>query len=319
MSSPLPGMADVQIEKLIAALDSLMDGDLAVPMLVACGHRAVPYLEQFLLAGPPKSVSSPRCRAVRALGEIGAYPVLISYFCAYEPPDDAAILFAEDAVRSSVARELLRWRSEEISRVLLSASRQRPTSGLIFALGELRQPESVPLLFYVLEDDFCREEAKQALRKLADAARQYAILSIRNLTEAQLYGPSALCRRRAVLELLGEFGVSIEEWKDLRCFLSEQNAGVVIATASIGISVAPAADQIEIVRALFRISEQVNWVQEDAVIRLLNHHQDLACQIGGTIVEECRKRGENPDWLAPFWRILRHVLGPKLEPKFRAA
>lgn len=312
-------MADAQVERLIAALDSLVDGELAVPLLIACGERAVPYLEHFLLAGSPRTVALPRCRAVHVLGELGAYSTLISYFRDYEPPGDAAVLFAEDAVRSAVARELLRWKSEEVFGVLMDAARQRATSGVTLALGEFHRPESVPLLFEILEDDLCREEAKDGLRKVPEAARQYAILSIRGLTALQLNGPSSLRRRRATLQLLDEFGVSPAEWEDLRQFLFERDADVVIAAANIGSRIACVGDQEQIVEALFRISSHLNWVQEEQVATLLDVHREIAYKIAKAIADGRRSNGERPNWLSPSWRILRHVLGRDLESGYYGA
>lgn len=313
MTNPLSEMSGDQISHLVDALSSLTDGELAVTMLVACGLPAVPYLDQFLLMGPPRTIALPRCRAVHALGELGAYSTLISYFREYERPGDAVVLFSEDAVRSAVARELLRWRSDEVFHVLLDAARQRSASGLILALGEFRREESVPLLFETLGDDLCREEAKDGLRKIQQAARRYAILSIRGLTDTQLHGPSALRHRRATLQLLVDFGVSSEEWQYLADFLLEQDADVVIAAASMGALIAPDHDQPKIVQALFRVSDHLNWAQEDHVIRLLDTHHELACKIAWTIADERRARGERPMWLAPSWRILWHLLGRDLE------
>ena len=62
-------------------------------------------------------------------GRVGGLHVLLSYFRDYERPQDAAVLFAEDAVRSAVARELMRWKSDEVFHVLLDAAKQRATEG----------------------------------------------------------------------------------------------------------------------------------------------------------------------------------------------
>jgi len=311
MSAPLPGMADAQVERLIAALESLIDGELAVPMLIACGDRAVPYLEHFLLAGSPRTIALPRCRAVHALGELGAYSTLISYFREYEPPGDAAVLFAEDAVRSAVARELLRWKSDEVFRVLLDAAKRRATSGITLALGEFHRADSIPLLFELLEDDLCREEAKDGLRKVPEAAHQYAILLIRGMTDLQIQGPASLRRRRVTLQLLDEFGALPEEWEDIRSFLYEVDADVVIAAATIGSRMTGTADQKEIVQSFFHISGHLNWAQEDQVTTLLEANREIACATAQTIVDDKRNRGERPNWLNPAWRILRHALGPE--------
>jgi hypothetical protein len=313
MNSQLPGAQDAQLEHWIAALDSIMDGELAVNMLVAAGDRAVPYLEHFLLAGSPRTIALPRCRAARALGELGAYSTLISYFRDYDFPTDAEVLFAEDAVRSAVARELLRWKSDEVLRVLMDATKQRATSGLVLAIGEFRRPEAVPLLFQILEDDFCREEAKDALRKVRETAHPYAILLIRGVSETAFYGPYSLHRRRATLQLLEEFGISEAEWQDLRRFLTESDADIVISTARIGFRVGAASDQRQIAEALFRISDHVNWAQEGEIEELLDALPDLANQTAHTVIEERRQHGEHANWLAPSWRILRHVLGKTFE------
>jgi hypothetical protein len=313
MNGHLSGAQDAELGHWIAVLDSIMDGELAMNMLMAAGDRAVPHLEHFLLAGSPRTIALPRCRTARALGELGAYSTLISYFRDYEFPTDAEVLFAEDAVRSAVARELSRWKSDEVFRILMEAAKQRATSGLVLAIGEFHRPEAVPLLFQILEDDFCREDAKGALRKVRETAHPYAALLIRGLSEVPFYGPHALHRRRATLQLLEQFGVSEAEWQDLRQFLTESDADVVISAARMGLKIGPQSDQRQVAESLFRISEHVNWAQEGEIEELLDAHPDLAHEIADTVIEERRRRGEHADWLAPSWRILRHVLGRALE------
>ena len=305
-------VSEQRIVGLIEALDSILDGDRAAEELIAIGQRSVPYLEEYLLEGLPRSLPLPRRRAVRALGELGAWSVLIAYFRQYRHPEDAAVLFAEDGVRSSAAQELIRWKSDEVYRTLLEACRQRATSGLVLALGEFRQRESVPLLFAVLEDDLCREEAKAALRKVPESARQYATLSVRGSVGPGFHELSARSRRRATLQLLYEFGVRGDEWSDLRTFLQDLDTDVVVVTAEIGFQVAPVHDYPDIAKALFRISSHLNWAQEDDVCRLLDDHWEISRELGQTIVRERKSRGEHPNWLRSDWRILKHMLKSEL-------
>ncbi len=313
MTDLIRDVSEQHFAGLIEALDSILDGDRAAEELIVIGQRSVPYLEQYLLGGLPRSLPLPRRRAVRALGELGAWSVLLRYFRQYRRPEDAAVLFAEDSVRSSAAQELMRWKSDDVYQALLEACRQRATSGLVLALGEFRQRESVPLFFAVLEDDLCREEAKAALRKIPDAARQYAILSVRGKVRAGLYELSALSRRRATLQLLHEFGLTAEEWSDLRYFLQDPDTEVVIATAQIGFQVAPVHDYPDIAKALFRISSHLNWAQEDDVCRFLDDHGDIARELGRALVRERKSRGEHPNWLKSDWRVLKHILKSELE------
>jgi len=313
MTNPPRAMPDQQLDRLIGVLDSLKDGDLAVEMLIAHGQGAVPHLADFLLKGSPRTISLPRCRAVRALGELGAYSSLISYFKNYVRPQDSTVLFAEDAVRSAAARELMRCNSTEVFHVLLDAAWQRATGGLVLALGEFHRLESVPLLFEALEDDLCREDAMNSLRGLPDATRQFGILAIRGLTGVTIEGAGARCRMRATLQILSELGVAKGDWPDLCRFLRESDPGTVIAASQIGFTVAPDTELPEIVIALFEIAKKLGFVQEDEVQQLLDAHPGIAREIATQIAKQRRDSGERPNWLSPSWRILNHVLGRSLE------
>lgn len=319
MTDRLPGYPDPQIERLLTLLESLIEGDRAIHLLIACGEKAVPYLEHFLLSGSPRTIALPRCRAVSALGQLGAYSILIRYLEEYEPPADPQVLFAEDAVRSAVARELLDWKSNEVYRILLKAAQQRATSGLVLALGEFRKPESVPLLFAVLDDDLCREEAMEGLRKVPEIAHEYAILSIRGNTQTGVTGPGASRRRRATLQLLVEFGITREEWMDLRGFLQEPDPAVVIPVAHLGFQAGRESDYPAIIETLLRTSTRVNWVQEDEVTRLLDAHRELARDLARKIATERQSRGDHPNWLVPSWRIMRHLLGREFDSQTHGA
>jgi hypothetical protein len=313
MTNPLTEMSGQQIDQLIGALDSLKDGDLAVDLLIACGRRAIPALALYLLKGRPRTVSLPRARAARALGELGAYDVLLAYFRDYERPQDAAVLFAEDSVRSAVAHELMPWKCDEVFRVLLDATKQRATEGLVQALGEFRRSQSIPVLFELLEDDLCRDHAMESLRKAPDAARQYGILAILGFIDVQLEGRSALVRRRAVLQLLAQLGVASSDWECLRTVLWKDDPGTVIAAAQLGFMAAPESDWPQIVVALLRVADKFNWVQEADALQLLDAHPDVARQAALQIAKHRSESGEHPNWMSPLWRILRHVLGHELD------
>ncbi|MGC9158297.1 MAG: hypothetical protein ACP5FH_04850 [Terracidiphilus sp.] len=61
MSQPLMELSGPQIDRLIAALESLTEGDLAVDLLIACGPAAISPLSDFLLKGPARAIALPRC------------------------------------------------------------------------------------------------------------------------------------------------------------------------------------------------------------------------------------------------------------------
>lgn len=306
-------MSEEEIDRLIHDLDSLLEGGFAAEMLVLCGQRAVPHLAEFLLKGPPRTISLPRCRAVHALGDLGARSALISYFKEYRYPVDPEALFAEDAVRSAAAQELARYPSAEVFRVLLDAAWQRPTGRLVLALGSFQRPESVPLLFNILEDDICREDAMNSLRKIPDSVRQFGILSIRGSTGVSLDGPGNLCRRRATLQLLSEVGIDRRDWPDLRQFLFTGDPGSVLSVAKVGLSVACDGEHPEIVAALLEAAAKFNFLQEGDAEELLDSHPAVARQVALRMATQRQAAGEKPKWSSPFWRIVNHMLGHVFE------
>jgi len=289
-----------------------MGGESAVEMVVGFGKQAIPYLERFLLDRPPRTVFIPRCRAVRALGELGAYPVLIRYFEQYQCPADSAVLFAEDAVRSAAARELTQIHSDEMYRVLLEAAHQRATSGLVQALGAFGRSESIPLLFELLEDDMCRADAIHALRGVPNEAQPFAVLLLRGCTEIPIQGSFAVRRRRSALQLLSEFGVCQGDWPEIREYLQDEDIDCMMAAAHIGFSVAPDSEAEAIATKLIEASARMNWAQEMDVVELLDQHRPVTEPVARTLAERRKSKGEKPNWLSPFWRILHHVLGERL-------
>jgi hypothetical protein len=315
MTKTFHGPSDEAIERLIGALDSLVDGEGAMDQLIAIGPRAAPFLERFLVKSPPRSLSLPRCRAVRALGALYAFSSLIKYLRDYVPPSDSVVLFAEDAVRSAAGRELMQYENPGTFQVLRAAVQQRATSGLVNALAQYRWPESVPVLFQILEDDFCREDAKAGLRLVPEAAKPYAILLLRGATPLAIDGPAALHRLRATLELLTEFGIQMNEWPELRRFLEHEDRDCVLSAATLGLSFAPVKERPAIVRAVIDASKNMNWAQETLVTDLLDKWPQVARGVAREIYIQHKGQGEKPNWSSPFWRILHHLLGNELPGK----
>ncbi len=304
--------SDEEIERLIDALDSLVDGEGAMDRLIAIGPHAAPFLERFLVEYPPRSLSLPRCRAVRALGALYSFSSLIKYLRKYVRPGDSVVLFAEDAVRSAAGRELMQYANPATFRVLRDAIKQRATSGLIEALAQYRWPESVPLLFELLEDDLCREDAKAGLRLVPEPAKAYAFLLLRGCTPLAIDGPAASRRRRATLELLAEFGIRMNEWPDLRRFLEHEDRDCVLSAATLGLSFAPMTERPAIVNAVIEASKNMNWAQETLATDLLDKWPQVARSAARGIYGKHKGRGEKPNWSSPFWRILHHLLRDEL-------
>lgn len=300
------------VEQLLRDLESLIDGDRAESMLLAKGPSVIEPLAHYLLSGPPRTISLPRRRAVRILGELGAYPTLISYLCDLPLPSDPAILFAEDAVRSQSAEELARWKTETGFQALLTATKVRATTGLVSALSEFKRGETVPLLFELLEDDLCREAAMEGLRQMPEAAHHYGILLLRGQTDIPIGERGSLRRLRATLHLFTGLTLFPDDWEDLKPWIGNHDPEVVITAASIGLKIGDIAERTTIFEALLRVSRFVNWSQESAIADLLDTDRPAAAGVASRFAHEHLANRANPNWLDPTSRILRHALGGAL-------
>jgi hypothetical protein len=206
----------------------------------------------------------------------------------------------------------MQWRSEATFATLLKAAEHRATGGLILALAEYSRPESVPLLFRTLEDDLCREEAMNALRKIPDITRDYAFRSIPGTLSSETRGGSAQARCRATLKLLLQLGVSIQDWHTLRSFLFNHDGNIVLTAAQIGFQIAPSYEYSEIMRRLIAVADGFNWLEEQDAIALLLSHGPFAHSLAKEIMQERESNGEQPDGRMPSWRILQHLIDEDL-------
>jgi hypothetical protein len=266
-----PGVPEVR--RLLACLQSLVDGQSAVEELVSCGQSAIPPLREFLLSGRITSVPQPRIWAVEALALLGARDVLIEYLQAPSRAVDAQLQFAEDAVRNTAGRRLSAWRDNETFEILLDLCRKRNLPGVIETLAEFERLEAIPCLDRALDDDMCRIAAEDGLRRLGAAARSALVLSaVTPLPNAEEETPSSLCRRRSALRLLTVSGLERQSWAELRCILAERDPELVVRLAQIGSSVANPSDRVSVAANLVAALGRLPWFvwreAEEALVAL---------------------------------------------------
>ena len=173
-----------EVSRLLARLQSLVDGPSAIEELAACGPRAIPPLREFLLSGRVASVPQPRMWAVEALARLEARDVLIEYLQAPSLVTDPQLLFAEDAVRSTAGRRLSAWRDNPTFEFLLDLCRKRSTPGAIESLAGFERVESIPCLDRALEDDMCRRSRRRGTTKIGGKSSQ-RIAAFRGNTASQ--------------------------------------------------------------------------------------------------------------------------------------
>jgi hypothetical protein len=297
---------DAEVRRLIACLQSLIDGQSAIEELAACGPGAIPPLREFLLSGRVTSVPQPRMWAVEALALLGARNVLIEYLQAPGRVVDAQLQFAEDAVRNTAGRGMRAWRDNETFEILLDLCRKRNLPGVVETLAEFERAESIPCLDRALEDDMCRKAAEDGFRKLGAMARSALLLSaITPLPNAEEETPSSLCRRRSVLGLLTEIGVERQSWVELRPLLAERDPELLARLAQMAASVADPCGRAFAAVGLVSVLARLPWfVWKEAEQALAA----LAPESVPAMDAELSRRLSNPPLVRAGDEVLRMLL-----------
>jgi len=268
---------DEEIEAEVRGLESLQGGSLAAAALLGCGERAIPPLRSFLLHGRPRGIYQPRQLAIETLAELGAKEVLLEYLSKPVAIKDAVVRMGEDAVRSTAARELGRWPTEEVFRCLMRAGLDHLLPGIVEALGKFRRTESMAYFLWALGDGVCRSPAEEAIRNLGEVARPSLLDAANARTpSAKEENPSSLQRRRSVLRILSELGMAEADWARLRNLLEESDPDIVVTIARIGLEVAPGQDKWRAVRRMIEILPRADWFVRTEARGALAGHFDIA-------------------------------------------
>jgi HEAT repeat protein len=264
---------DREIESFVQDLESLRGGSMAAAALIGCGARAIPPLRRFLLEGRPRGIFQPRQLAVETLGQLDAKDVLIEYLEKSREIEDAVVRFGENAVRSTAARELGRWPTDEVFQSLIHVGLDHLLPGIVETLGEFRRIEAVPYFLWALGDGVCRSFAEAAIRRLGSEAQPFLVDAACNRNPSkEEENPSSLERRRWVLRILSGLEILPQDWEKLKGLLEEDDPEIVMRTSRIGLEVAPVSDRLRAVQRLIEMLPRVDWfLRSDARTALLQH------------------------------------------------
>jgi hypothetical protein len=268
---------DEEIESLARDLETLRGGSMAAAALVGCGARAIPPLRRFLLQGRARGTFQPRQWAIETLAQLGAKDVLMEYLEKPLQIEDPVVRFGEDAVRSTAARELARWPTDDVFHCLTRVGLDHLLPGVVEALGSFRRTESIPYFLWALGDGVCRSYAEEAIRGLGVVARPFLVdaAGARN-PSVEEESPSSLQRRRWVLRILSDLKVSGQNWTRLRELVEEDDPEIVITTARIGLEVVPMPDRWRAVHRLIEMLPRANWFLRTEARAALADHFDIA-------------------------------------------
>lgn len=269
MSHPASGERTRQpgdVMRLVAQLESLHDGERAAAQLIACGSIAVGPLRKFLLEGRPRGTFEPRRWAVEALAALRQKDILMEFLRLPKSINDPVVRFGEDAVENAAARELSRWKTEDVFRFLMELAGDRLRPGVIEALGEFERPEAIPLFDRALEDDLCRTAAEQAFRNLGAAAVHALVLSATTpLPNDADETPSSLVRRRSVLALASEIGLAANSWLPLQTLMDDADPEIVTRSIMAGVPYMDAQAKLAASQRLIEVLPFVGWFLRDDI------------------------------------------------------
>ncbi len=308
---------DEEIESQVKGLESLRGGPFAAAVLVGCGERAIAPLRSFLINGRPRGIYQPRQLAVETLAELGAKDVLLDYLDNPVPLKDPVVRMGEDAVRSTAARELGRWQTEDVFICLMRFGRDHLLPGVIETLGKFRRPDSLQYFLWALGDGVCRSYAEDAIRTLEEAARP-SLIEAANMPEpsAEEEIASSIQRRRWILRILADLKITANEWQRLRDLLAASDPDMVITTSRIALEIAPELDKWKAVHRLIEMLPRADWFLRTEARTALAGHFDIARELIEDEIDRRIQEDGNDQALDIVLRLLVNLRNRAVEPGF---
>ncbi len=196
-------------ERLIALLDNPQEEFWAESQLISQGEKCIESLRAFL-STTPRAQYRPWIKAVDILiqiDKVGNKAFLEELLLRpWNTPDDTPERLGEETFKDHIAFSLGSENPEEVQKTLLVAIQRFRSVGAALALARQREPEAIPFLLDMLEDDVRRERAARALIFYGDQALPHLSASLDTLTRLEGGGetPGSLLRRKKILEILGD-------------------------------------------------------------------------------------------------------------------
>jgi hypothetical protein len=310
-------LTDEEIVSLAQGLESLQGGSMAAAALIGCGERAVPALRSFLLKGRPRGTYQPRQLAVETLGKLGAKDVLLEYLSRTVPIRDPVVRMGEDAVRSTAARELGRWRTEEVFECLSAMASERILPGIVETIGSFRRLESFPYLLRALGDGVCRSYAEDAIRRIGNEAKELLLDAASTKSpSAEEESGSSRQRRQWVLRILADLRLCERDWVKLRHLLEEVDPDIVITAARIGLDTAPVPDKCRAIQRMIEMLPPAGWFLRSEASAALADHFDISREAIEDEVARRSKVDRKQQSLDVVLRLLVNIRNQALQGSF---
>ena len=236
---------------LVGRLNNLNEIFRVQGEILAHGEECVEPLAALLLSGP-SGFPEPRVAAAECLGAIGSETAIAALIQVLEHHDLQSLgpvqRFAEEMVRNAAARRLGRFRQAHVVDALLLSLGRDHLIGAGEALAQLAEPRAIPHLIECLEDDYKKEKAMEALRRVGPAAVPFLCEAVRQPRFVLGVEPPVSVERRCrAAQLLGELNAKEAEFA-LDAGLREENVETriasAIALAQLGVSAREVVSQL---------------------------------------------------------------------------
>lgn len=259
---PNPRNHPANLSAALSRLKSLHHDASGVADVVAIGECAIPALKAILFERESSGLYQVRCRAVEALGSLGAFDVLEKFLTEPRPADDPVERLGDDVVVSSAARAIARKKNDDRTFALLhELASRRPLIGLISALASFQRPTAIPILINALGEDEVRLAAETALMSYGAAARSLLLDAAEQFKTSNDLSESQLRKCRSILRLLSEIGVGGREMDRLRPFIASADTQVSLLACRIALSSGSTSTRGKARARLMQLRSRVPWLE----------------------------------------------------------
>ncbi len=228
----------MEIKGLIRQLDNPKEELQAEKELISRGKEAIEELRNFL-SSPPRSSTPAWVRAVDILVRIdpNAFDFLEELLLKpWTTPEDSPERLAEEILKDHIASVLMDISpsSSRVRHTLLTALERYRLMGAARVLARRRDPEAIPYLLEMLEDDTKSGGAKGALLHYGEKIIPQLVKSLNHIQKKESGDetPGSLLRRKKIIDLLG-----LMTWEDsteiLKSYLDHEELGVEAALALV--------------------------------------------------------------------------------------
>lgn len=268
-SDPAPG--DDRVLNAVSKLTLLRDCERALLGAVACGSAAIPALRDLLFSRSRDGIFEPRCLAVQALGLLHAREVLLEFLGIAREASDPREQTAEDAVLNATARALRRMPGDDVLALLIAQSRRKLLAGVIYALGDYRPLDCIPIFLAALAEDFCRVAAEEALRKIGRPSLDALVALATDYGDQTIEYESHRRARRSAIRLVAELGGASNA--AVMPLVGDADPRIALSACEIMLASARREETSLVIGRLRELATCKEWMVRDEAAALLDAQQ----------------------------------------------